>query len=59
MRLGRCDMSMSADFLNTLSECEREKITSMMKEGQLILCDSVVEVMAAITQLATKRRYDA
>ncbi len=49
-------MSTSADFLNTLPSHEREKITSLMKEGQLILCDSVVEALVAIAQLTLRKR---
>lgn len=52
-------MSKAADFLNTLPAHEREKITSLMKEGQLILCDSLDEALAAIAQLTLRKRYDA
>ncbi len=52
-------MSTCADFLNTLPEHEREKITSMMKKGNLLLCDSVAEVMDALEQLTARRKYDA
>ncbi len=52
-------MSTCADFLNTLPPHERDVVISMMKEGKLFLCDSVVEVMSVILQMSVRRKEDA
>ncbi len=41
-------MSWSADYLNALPYDEKQKVLKLMKEGTLVLCDNLDEVLSAI-----------
>ncbi len=52
-------MSKVADYLNTLPYDEKQAVLKLMREGSLVLCDSIDEALAAIGALTEKRKFDA